>query len=247
MPRFIIYVFHADGAAQGQILLFCLEHIAEGGQQPLAPGFHQLFVGNAPHDDHKFVAADPGDDVLAAEELLDLPGGLGQHRIAEEVTVAVVDFLEIIQVDDQHGAADPVGKLGEVFFGLSAAGFLVQQFGKGIQLRPGLEGLLCLLFRVDVDNDAGNFQQISPGIPQGGGPEPAPDIPAAAVYDPHLRNFVAGAAADGSDPVKQQGHVVGMEQRAIAQHRPDILRIGEASENLLPGIGEIDAIVGKTK
>ena len=83
------------------------------------------YTRDAAENHQEFVTADPGDDILTAEELFDLPGSPGQHRVTEEMAVAVIDLLEVVQVHDQHGAADPFGELGEVFLRLPAAGFLV--------------------------------------------------------------------------------------------------------------------------
>lgn len=54
------------------------------------------------HQDHEFVTAEARHRVLAAKDLLEPVRDLDQQTIAEGVTVAVIDRLEPVEIDEQH-------------------------------------------------------------------------------------------------------------------------------------------------
>lgn len=54
-------------------------------------------------DDHEFVAAQPGEDVAAADRRLQSIGHVDQQRISGGVAERVVGRLEPIEVEEQHG------------------------------------------------------------------------------------------------------------------------------------------------
>ena len=108
---------NAHGAAQRHVLAQAPEGIGKHIDQLTAAVFQQFLIGDTPHQHHEFVAADSGNDILSPEDLPDLLCHVRQPRIAEEVTVAVIDLLEIVQIQDQQSAAG-AGIPGKVFFRL---------------------------------------------------------------------------------------------------------------------------------
>ena len=65
------------------------------------------------HDDAELLAAQPADDVGAADGLAEDVGERDEHLVAGAVAVDVVDALEVVDVEHEHGnrvmrAADPV-------------------------------------------------------------------------------------------------------------------------------------------
>ena len=63
-----------------------------------------LGAGDVLHQHGEFVAAKPRHHVVAAHAAGQSRAGFLQHHVAEQVADAVVDHLEAIQVEEQHGA-----------------------------------------------------------------------------------------------------------------------------------------------
>ena len=61
----------------------------------------------AEHSHHKFIAAQPADKGMRASRLTDAFGGDHEHRIPHRMAKAVVDALEIIQIDEKNCAGQP--------------------------------------------------------------------------------------------------------------------------------------------
>src|SRR6266536_6215186 len=76
-----------------------------GGDGPLEPSVELVGVRECRlrEDDRELVAADPALDVGRADDLADALGGLGEHAVAGEVPDAVVDRLEVVEVEDDEG------------------------------------------------------------------------------------------------------------------------------------------------
>ena len=53
-------------------------------------------------DHRELVAADPAGDVGRADDAADAVGDLGEHGVAAEVADAVVDALEVVEVEDDQ-------------------------------------------------------------------------------------------------------------------------------------------------
>src|ERR1019366_6308615 len=73
-----------------------------GGQQPvgdLGGRLHRTPVAQ----DHELVAAHPDDGVARADVVAQSAGHLDQYQVAEGVALLVVDVLEVVHVDAQHG------------------------------------------------------------------------------------------------------------------------------------------------
>ena len=57
-------------------------------------------VPRRPHEDDELVAAEPGDHVVGAHDLPEPRRHLDQHLVADVVTEAVVDVLEVVEIDE---------------------------------------------------------------------------------------------------------------------------------------------------
>jgi hypothetical protein len=79
------------------------------------------------HEDDEFVAAVAGDHVRLAGLLLEQAADAGEHEIALEVAHGVIDFLELVEIDQHHGerasGAGSALPLGRQSFPEEAAGF----------------------------------------------------------------------------------------------------------------------------
>ena len=53
--------------------------------------------------DHELVAAEAADRVRFAQGALEADGGLAQHVVAHAMAERVVDVLEPVEVDEEHG------------------------------------------------------------------------------------------------------------------------------------------------
>ena len=81
------------------VVLEALLH--HGDAQPLAQDARPLEVDLAT-DHRELLAAVARQDVLGADRLRHHAGDGGQHRVAGQVTVGVVDLLEVVDVDEQQ-------------------------------------------------------------------------------------------------------------------------------------------------
>ncbi|ALE74015.1 hypothetical protein FRP1_15095 [Pseudonocardia sp. EC080625-04] len=57
------------------------------------------------HDE--LLAPEAAHQVVVAQLLLQHPGHGGQHLVAVEVAVRVVDLLEVVEIEDQQGGLAP--------------------------------------------------------------------------------------------------------------------------------------------
>src|SRR6185503_2582236 len=65
-----------------------------------------VFVGVAIGDEHReFVAAEPGNDVCAAEAAVEYVGGADESDVAFAMSKLVVDLLHAVEVDEEEQQA----------------------------------------------------------------------------------------------------------------------------------------------
>ena len=64
------------------------------------PGFGRGRLGQ---QDREFLAAEPADDVVVAQQAAHRGGDPGQHRVPGQVAGAVVDRLEVVDIDHCDG------------------------------------------------------------------------------------------------------------------------------------------------
>ena len=77
-----------------------------GDRHPDAlPDVRRLAGARAPQDDHELLAAVARRRVLGADGGGDRPGDGAQHHVAGGVPVAVVEALEVVDVDHQDAGA----------------------------------------------------------------------------------------------------------------------------------------------
>jgi hypothetical protein len=83
------------------------DHLADRPAQPLGDVQRAVDAG-ARHEHPELLAAGAGDVVDAAPDLPQHAADLAQHRVAGRVAEAVVDVLEVVDVDRQHSVALPI-------------------------------------------------------------------------------------------------------------------------------------------
>ena len=76
------------------------------GAQPLGQ-LHRDLCGATRQQQRKLVAAEPGHEVAGSDLILQGRGHLAQHAVAGGVAEAVVDLLEVVQVDEQQRSRRP--------------------------------------------------------------------------------------------------------------------------------------------
>ena len=69
------------------------------------PAAGRLDVGEVRAEHDELVTGEPGDRVDRAGRLLEPARDRGEHLVADEVTLGVVDDLEAVEVDEQHADA----------------------------------------------------------------------------------------------------------------------------------------------
>ena len=119
---------------------------------------HQIGIVDAgirQHDD-EFLAAEPPDQIGLAQVRLRGPGEDLQHLVADRVAEAVVDRLEMVEVDQQHAdrtvARDLLLQQG---LGVLQEGAAVEQAGERIDHRGGLVPQLGALLRHREQDEGG--------------------------------------------------------------------------------------------
>ena len=107
---------HADGDGVVDIAVF--KQVADGGAEGLRACADTRDFRNVAHVDVEFVAAHAPDDVVLPEGAPKLAGDFHDDGVPGEVPHAVVDVLEIVDVDhEQHaGTAGPCVAQGDADF-----------------------------------------------------------------------------------------------------------------------------------
>ena len=167
---------HADGDGVVDIAVF--KQVADGGAEGLRACADTRDFRNVAHVDVEFVAAHAPDDVVLPEGAPKLAGDFHDDGVPGEVPHAVVDVLEIVDVDhEQHaGTAGPCVAQGD-------ADFL---FGRDLVVKPGhgvgaaliKEPELFALLPVDVAQRAHGFDGLAEGVQDVGAVEGEPALAA---------------------------------------------------------------------
>jgi hypothetical protein len=97
----------ADAGADGDLPADQGERRAQGGQDPLGEHPRRLEI-RVLGQDGELVAAQPADGVVLAQAAAQPGPDLAQQPVPGAVTQAVVDHLEVVQVDEEHGHAAAV-------------------------------------------------------------------------------------------------------------------------------------------
>ena len=70
--------------------------------QAVHEGHDVAEIGDVDQRDSKLVAAEPRDQVAVPQARLDAGADLAQHRVASAVLGGIVDFLELVDVEEDH-------------------------------------------------------------------------------------------------------------------------------------------------
>ena len=100
----------AEAGADDQVVVVELERAAERVEDPLGGLDRRLRVVDVLEQDRELVAAEAGGGVGGADARGDALGHLEQDPVAGGVAEAVVDGLEVVEVDEQHGHPDAVAQ-----------------------------------------------------------------------------------------------------------------------------------------
>ena len=131
--------------------------------------------GLGPAEQQELLAAPARDHVLGPQAALESPDDLDQHLVADPVTVAVVDGLEVVDVEQQQADGRPVGgeQLAQHLVDVPPVGGAGQRVGLGeldrmacaprraarspsaSSVERGLQPIVGLALLRDVGEDAG--------------------------------------------------------------------------------------------
>ena len=216
----------ADAARYLQRLAIHLHRLGHGGQQaahqrPAAVGIGQL----TQHGD-ELVAAQTGERVALAHRLAHAPRQRHQQLVTGVVPLRVIDGLEAVEVDIDHGQA--------LATALSAGHGLVQAIGKQdsvgqrgqrVVMRDALELALMLLLRRDVGEKPDEVPDLAARIAHRADGEQFGEQFAALAPVPHLAIPVA--------LLQQALPHRGMELRSVAV---GFEQAGLVPEHFVPGV-----------
>ena len=78
------------------------DRVGQRAADPIGEVDRRALAGQVLGDDDELVAAEPGDGVSVADRAAQPVGDLGEHLVAGGVPEAVVDGLELVEVDEQQ-------------------------------------------------------------------------------------------------------------------------------------------------
>ncbi|HYD79948.1 MAG TPA: hypothetical protein VEC06_09065 [Paucimonas sp.] len=171
-----------------------------------------LFASDAEHG-HEFVAAEPSDHVFIAHAALEAVGHLDQHLVADLVPIGIVDRLEPIQIEEQHGQAAPVAlgggdELRPEFIDQRP----VRQAGQAVVLRHVAHLVFGFLALGDVDMRADQFLDPAVAVERGLRTGPEPTIGAILVPQAEFHRVVGPRRLEEAPMMfRDPGCVVGMQ------------------------------------
>ncbi len=130
------------------LLVGDLERTPQRLDQAVHEGHDVAEIGDVDERDGELVAAEPREEVALAQRRLDAGGDLAQHRIAAAMVDGVVDLLELVDVEAEHGDMAAVAlharhRVGEAV----VEGLAIGEAGEGVvlfeiaHLRLGLAAL----------------------------------------------------------------------------------------------------------
>ncbi|MNS72333.1 hypothetical protein D3C72_1057400 [compost metagenome] len=92
----------ADAGAAGQVGVFDVDRLDDGGAQALGHG-QGLGLRRHRRHGHELVAALPGDELAVPQRIPQMVRDAAQQLVADGVAVQVVDLLEAVQVQGEQG------------------------------------------------------------------------------------------------------------------------------------------------
>src|SRR5690606_1815089 len=96
----------ADARRHVQPLAPGTERLVERLLDPVRDAHRRLAVPHVVDEYGELVAAQPCECVLRTEQELEATGNVDQQAVTRRMTEAVVDDLEAVQVNEQHGEAE---------------------------------------------------------------------------------------------------------------------------------------------
>jgi hypothetical protein len=108
------------------------ERLVEHDSDAYGGGLAGRWIGGG-EQDGELVAAEPGHGVVAADRALEPPGHLDQQQVARVVAEVVVDLLEPVEVEHQHGGPAGAGpRRGQGRLGPCLEGGPIRQPGERV-------------------------------------------------------------------------------------------------------------------
>jgi hypothetical protein len=154
----------ADAGADVHLVVVHLERAAQRLDQRLghgAPDFGRTGIG---HQHRELVAAQACDEVGIAHGAAHALRGLLQQRIAERMAEAIVDFLEVVQIQQQHQQQLPMALCGRAHGNEAVVEFgAVGQSGEAVFQCEPRGGFDAFLFfgRVAQDLDVADLHAVA--------------------------------------------------------------------------------------
>jgi hypothetical protein len=226
----------AQADARRDVAVLTVEHqrLAQRIGHAIGDGERVVLAGDAAQQDRELVATEAGDDVVGAQHVAEAIGDGAQQPVAGAVAERVVDDLEVVEVDEQHGdvAGAPRQRAVEALEEELAVG----QAGERVVLGLPGELALGLLARGDVDAVADPRVGLALAAGQR---RVVPQAPAAAVAVAQLelrrggRERAAGEVL-GDDEVGQR-HADDVVAHARAQRRVGLLHDAVEPDERHPG------------
>ena len=99
----------ADAAAHHDLFAPDRERRGQALDDPPGDTLRVGLAGQALDQESELVAPHPGSQIGRAQALLQAGGHRRQHAVADLMTDAVVDGLEVVQIDEEHGEHGAVG------------------------------------------------------------------------------------------------------------------------------------------
>ena len=103
---------HATAHADGHLAPIDQQRPLEASDQALGAPLDLGSVARVWEHQRELVAAEPGDETVVAGDQAQPLADLGEHAIAEVVAERVVDGLEVVEIEEQHGNVRSGGSRG---------------------------------------------------------------------------------------------------------------------------------------
>jgi len=233
----------ADAAADMQRLPLYLQGRGEALQQPLGQGGGVRAAVDAGQQHGELVADQPGQGMVGTDQRLEAPGHGHQHAVADMGAQAVIDGLEAVQVQVQHGQAPPPGLGGGKGLGQEVVeGAAVGQAGEQVVAGLVAQPLRLLVLLGDVLLEADEVAAAPGGVEYRADAETVPEggtILAVVEQGGLDLPLVGDGGADSGDLVPLG--VGALEEAAVAAEH---LLEGVAAQGAEGPVGVDDGVVG---
>ena len=98
-------VDHGDADRGADDDVVAVDRVGRADRGDDAPGdrLQRIGIRGAGGDDGEFVAAEPGDEIVAAHDAAEALRDVENQLVADVVAERIVDVLEVVEVDVEHG------------------------------------------------------------------------------------------------------------------------------------------------